>query len=140
MTDKTDAKTKTNDTILKKRPTLHEVLPKVGLVYSEKGNLSEILCKPKIMPIKSMTLQKIEEMDREAKKRAQAQQQQQQRLLSSHDDDGRNHLFLLIERWSMSRRVILLFLIIILSYRVPSCVFKNVHLARLIAVLLADLS
>ena len=27
------------------RPTLVEVLPKAGLVYSEKGNLSEVLCK-----------------------------------------------------------------------------------------------
>ena len=37
---------------------LQEVLPKAGLVYSEKGNLSEVLCKPKIMPIKSITLEK----------------------------------------------------------------------------------
>jgi len=42
---------------------LQEVLPKAGLVYSEKGNLSEVLCKPKIMPIKSMTLEKLEEME-----------------------------------------------------------------------------
>lgn len=27
------------------------VLPKHGLVYSEKTSMSEILCKPKIMPI-----------------------------------------------------------------------------------------
>ena len=45
------------------KPTLQEVLPKAGLVYSEKGNLSEVLCKPKIMPIKSMTLEKIEDME-----------------------------------------------------------------------------
>jgi len=48
---------------------LQEVLPKAGLVYSEKGNLSEVLCKPKIMPIKSITLEKIEEMERAAAKR-----------------------------------------------------------------------
>ncbi len=42
---------------------LNEVLPKAGLVYSEKGNLSEVLCKPKIMPIKSITLEKIESME-----------------------------------------------------------------------------
>ena len=29
-----------------------EVLPKAGLVYSEKGNLTETLCKPKLMPLK----------------------------------------------------------------------------------------
>lgn len=42
---------------------LQEVLPKAGLVVSEKGNLAEILCKPKIMPLKSITLQKLEEME-----------------------------------------------------------------------------
>ena len=42
------------------------MLPKAGLVYSEKGNLSEVLCKPKIMPIKSITLEKLEEMERQA--------------------------------------------------------------------------
>lgn len=47
------------------RKVLSEVLPKAGLVYSEKGNLSEVLCKPKIMPIKSITLEKIEQMDKE---------------------------------------------------------------------------
>ena len=48
------------------KPMLHEVLPKAGLVYSEKGNLSEVLCKPKIMPIKSLTLEKIEDMEAQA--------------------------------------------------------------------------
>lgn len=50
------------------RPILQEVLPKAGLVYSEKGNLSEVLCKPKIMPIKSVTLEKIEQMEQEMAK------------------------------------------------------------------------
>lgn len=45
------------------RIAVQEVLPKAGLVVSEKGNLSEILCKPKIMPLKSITLQKLEEME-----------------------------------------------------------------------------
>jgi hypothetical protein len=40
-----------------------EVLPKAGLVVSEKGSLTEILCKPKLMPLKSVTLQKLEEME-----------------------------------------------------------------------------
>jgi hypothetical protein len=43
------------------KPVLTEVLPKNGLVYSEKGSLSAVLCKPKIMPIKSIALQKEEE-------------------------------------------------------------------------------
>lgn len=33
-----------------------EVLPKAGLVYSEKGNLSEVLCKPKLLPLKVRTI------------------------------------------------------------------------------------
>ena len=44
-------------------PVIAEVLPKAGLVVSEKGSLSEILCKPKLMPLKSITLQKLEEME-----------------------------------------------------------------------------
>ena len=43
-----------------------EVLPKAGLVYSENGNLSELLCKPKVMAIKSPSLEKLEEMEKMA--------------------------------------------------------------------------
>jgi hypothetical protein len=35
-------------------------------VYSEKGNLSEVLCKPKVMAIKSPSLEKLEEMEKMA--------------------------------------------------------------------------
>lgn len=45
---------------------IQEVLPKAGLVYSEKGNLSEVLCKPKIMPIKSIALERLEALEKEA--------------------------------------------------------------------------
>lgn len=45
---------------------IQEVLPKAGLVYSEKGNLSEVLCKPKIMPIKSVALERLETLEKEA--------------------------------------------------------------------------
>jgi len=38
-------------------------MPKAGLVYSEKATLSEILCKPKILPLKSVTLMKLEQME-----------------------------------------------------------------------------
>ena len=54
----------------KSTPALQEVLPKAGLVYSEKGNLSEVLCKPKIMPIKSLTLEKIEDMEAQAQRQS----------------------------------------------------------------------
>ena len=45
------------------QPTLQEVLPKAGLVFSEKGSLAPVLCKPKLMPIKSLSLEKIEQME-----------------------------------------------------------------------------
>lgn len=44
---------------------LHEVLPKTGLVYSERGALSEILCKPKIIPLKSAVLEKLQKIEGE---------------------------------------------------------------------------
>ena len=48
------------------------VLPKAGLVYSEKGSLTEILCKPKLLPIKSAELLRLEDMERAAAAAAQA--------------------------------------------------------------------
>jgi hypothetical protein len=39
---------------------LQPVLPKSGLVVSEKGDLGELLCKPKILPLKSATLKRLE--------------------------------------------------------------------------------
>ncbi|KAL3161399.1 hypothetical protein ABBQ32_010289 [Trebouxia sp. C0010 RCD-2024] len=49
-------------------PELQEVLPKAGLVVSEKGQLSEVLCKPKILPLKSVSLEKIEQMEARVQK------------------------------------------------------------------------
>ena len=43
-----------------------EVLPKTGLVFSEKSNVLELMCKPKIMPIKSDALRRLEEAERNA--------------------------------------------------------------------------
>lgn len=56
-----------------------EVLPKAGLVYSEKGNLSEVLSKPKIMPLKSVTLERIEEMEKQAAQITETMTRQEQR-------------------------------------------------------------
>jgi BBSome-interacting protein 1 len=42
---------------------LKEILPKTGLVYSERGGLSEILCKPKIMPLKSTVLEQLQKLE-----------------------------------------------------------------------------
>lgn len=45
---------------------IQEVLARAGLVYSEKSNLNEVMCKPKLMPLKSVTLERIEKMQQEA--------------------------------------------------------------------------
>ena len=39
-----------------------EVLPAAGIVLVETGDLKEVLCKPKLMPIKSSELVKVETM------------------------------------------------------------------------------
>jgi len=41
------------------------VLPKQGLLYQE-DTLHYILCKPKLIPLKSVTLEKLEKMQKEA--------------------------------------------------------------------------
>ena len=51
---------------------LKEVAPKQGVPIKEKGELAEILCKPKILPLKSITLQKLEEMEKELAMNAKA--------------------------------------------------------------------
>jgi hypothetical protein len=45
---------------------LTEVLPRTGVVIVEKGPLTEVLCKPKILPIKSAALVKAEAIASEA--------------------------------------------------------------------------
>jgi BBSome-interacting protein 1 len=45
---------------------IHEVLPKSGIVYSERDSFQNILAKPKIMPLKSVVLQKLEKLEAEA--------------------------------------------------------------------------
>ena len=45
--------------------SVSEVLPKTGIVLSNQGDLKEILCKPKILPIKSKVIKKLEEIERE---------------------------------------------------------------------------
>ena len=45
---------------------LQGVLPQSGKVFCENDDLTPVLCKPKILPLKSVTLEKIEEMERKA--------------------------------------------------------------------------
>ena len=48
---------------------LREVLPKRGLVYQE-SNPQLVLCKPKLLPLKSVTLEKLEKMQKDANVKA----------------------------------------------------------------------
>ncbi|XP_062602191.1 BBSome-interacting protein 1-like [Saccostrea cucullata] len=56
---------------------LKEVLPKQGLLYQE-DMPTVVLCKPKILPLKSVTLEKLERMQREAQDTVKQQEAQQQ--------------------------------------------------------------
>eukprot|EP00981_Chlorochromonas_danica_P001234 scaffold268_cov210-Ochromonas_danica.AAC.29 len=46
-----------------RKPVIAEILPKSGLVYSEKGGFAEVLCKPKILPLKSAVLEQLQRLD-----------------------------------------------------------------------------
>lgn len=41
---------------------VEQVVNENGLIYSERGNLSELFCKPKLLPLKSATLKRIEQL------------------------------------------------------------------------------
>jgi len=54
---------------------LTEIIPKNGIVYNEKNEFPEVLCKPKLLPLKSMTLKKLEELEKNFEKMAQDQKE-----------------------------------------------------------------
>lgn len=43
---------------------LKPIIPKAGIVFSEKNIFNEIICKPKLLALKSLTLQKLEDMEK----------------------------------------------------------------------------
>lgn len=53
-----------------------EILPKHGLLYTEQSPMP-VLCKPKIMPLKSVTLEKLEKMQKEAQETIKRQEEKQ---------------------------------------------------------------
>ena len=57
---------------------IKEVLPKRGLVYQE-SNPQLVLCKPKLLPLKSVTLEKLEKMQKDANEKAKAMQEEIER-------------------------------------------------------------
>ncbi|XP_019635721.1 PREDICTED: BBSome-interacting protein 1-like [Branchiostoma belcheri] len=54
-----------------------EVLPKQGQLHTE-DNPTMVLCKPKILPMKSVTLEKLDKMQREAQEKLKAQEAEQE--------------------------------------------------------------
>uniref|UniRef100_A0A8C4X6Y6 BBSome interacting protein 1 n=1 Tax=Erpetoichthys calabaricus TaxID=27687 RepID=A0A8C4X6Y6_ERPCA len=50
-----------------------EVLPKQGQLCMEDGS-TMVLCKPKLLPLKSVTLEKLEKMQREAQEAVRQQE------------------------------------------------------------------
>ena len=53
-------------------------MPKRGLVYQE-SNPQLVLCKPKLLPLKSVTLEKLEKMQKDANEKAKAMQEEMER-------------------------------------------------------------
>jgi BBSome-interacting protein 1 len=43
---------------------LKEIIPNRGIIFNEKIEFNEILCKPKLLPLKSMTIRKLEELEK----------------------------------------------------------------------------
>ena len=48
--------------------SLKTVIQKNGVLFSETKNFAEVLCKPKLLPLKSITIRKLEELDKEFEK------------------------------------------------------------------------
>ena len=47
---------------------LRTALPKRPELFREKSNFPEVLCKPKLLPLKSITIKKLEELEKEFEK------------------------------------------------------------------------
>ena len=48
--------------------SLKNALPSNGLLFNETNNFEVVLCKPKLLPLKSITIRKLEELDKEFEK------------------------------------------------------------------------
>ena len=68
---------------------ISEWLPKKGQVYQE-DMPTVVLCKPKLLPLKSVTLEKMEKMQREAQEEVK-EQDRQERIQASREFGGGLH-------------------------------------------------
>ena len=48
--------------------SLKNATSKNGVLFNEAQDFTEILCKPKLLPLKSITIRKLEELDKEFEK------------------------------------------------------------------------
>lgn len=69
--------------------TFREVLPKKGLLFTE-SQAQLVVCKPKLLPLKSVTLQKMESMQKEAKLKAQQQLREEEQEEARAKDRAKN--------------------------------------------------
>lgn len=65
---KTSADNITHTPVLENPISIKHFVPKVGLLHHKESS-QLILCKPKLMPLKSMTLEKLQKMQSEAEKK-----------------------------------------------------------------------
>ena len=56
---------------------IRHIVPQKGLVYTEQSPML-VLCKPKILPLKSVTLEKLEKMQKEAQETIRKQEEEEQ--------------------------------------------------------------
>ena len=68
------------------QPAYKEVLPKAGKLYQE-DLPATVLCKPKLLPLKSVTLEKLEKMQKEAEDTVR-QQHKEEQMTSADDGAG----------------------------------------------------
>lgn len=47
---------------------LKNAIPKNGVLFHETAVFTEILCKPKLLPLKSLTIKKLEELEKDFEK------------------------------------------------------------------------
>lgn len=68
--DKTSPELPADNTtpVLENPVSIKHFVPKVGLLHHKESS-QLILCKPKLMPLKSMTLEKLQKMQSEAEKK-----------------------------------------------------------------------
>ena len=48
--------------------SLKNVIQKNGILFNEVKNFSEVLCKPKLLPLKSITIRKLEALEKDFEK------------------------------------------------------------------------